>query len=158
MSADLLTTVAAQIEARREQLRPAVVEYEQLLSAAAALDAEDRRRAVGQEIGTAREAPSVVRAAPAPAKAPARKVPPARKPRAKATASKKASTPANTARSAAHQAIVAALEHGSHTVTELTVVTAMSGPSIREGLRSLVKAGKIAKAKREGKAAYALAS
>jgi len=157
MSADLLATVCAEIEARREQLRPAVVEYEQLLSVAAALDEEDRRRAAGQEIGTARKAP-VVRAAPAPAKAPARNVLPARKPRAKATAPKKASAPASTARSAAHQAIVAALEHGSHTVTELTVVTAMSGPSIRDGLRSLLKAGKIAKAKREGKAAYALAS
>ena len=61
-------------------------------------------------------------------------------------------------RDAAQQAIVAALEHGSHTVAELGVVTAMSGASIREGLRRLAKAGTVRRAKREGdgKAAYAL--
>jgi DNA-binding transcriptional ArsR family regulator len=166
MTADLLATVCAEIEARRELLRPAVAEYGQLLSAAAALDEEDRKRAAGQKIETARKTP-VVRAAPAPAKAPVRNAPATRKPtrrkaaapREKAAAPKKASAPpAGTARSAAQQAIAAALEHGSHTVAELAVVTAMSGPSIREGLRSLLKAGKITKAKREGKAAYALAS
>jgi len=56
----------------------------------------------------------------------------------------------------AEQAIVAALEHGSHTVGELGVVTAMSGSEIREGARGLLKAGKIVRAKREGRAAYAL--
>jgi DNA-binding transcriptional ArsR family regulator len=57
---------------------------------------------------------------------------------------------------AAHQAIIAALEHGSHTVSELAVVTAMSGPSIRESLRRLIGSGAVARAKRDGKAAYAL--
>jgi DNA-binding transcriptional ArsR family regulator len=59
-------------------------------------------------------------------------------------------------RGAAQQAIIAALEHGSHTVSELAVVTAMSGPNIRENLRRLLKAGAVTRAKREGKAAYAL--
>ena len=54
------------------------------------------------------------------------------------------------------QAIVAALEHGSHTVGELGIVTAMSGAEIRDGARRLLAAGKIVRAKREGKAAYAL--
>ena len=57
---------------------------------------------------------------------------------------------------ASEQAIVAALEHGSHTVSELGVVTAMSGPQIRESLRRLLKARKIARARREGRVAYAL--
>jgi hypothetical protein len=55
------------------------------------------------------------------------------------------------------QAIVAALEHGSHTVGELGIVTAMSGAEIREGARRLLAAGKIVRAKRDGRAAYALA-
>jgi DNA-binding transcriptional ArsR family regulator len=58
---------------------------------------------------------------------------------------------------ASEQAIVAALEHGSHTVSELGVVTAMSGPQIRDGLRRLLKAGKIARTRREGRVAYELA-
>jgi len=60
-------------------------------------------------------------------------------------------------RGAAQQAIVAALEHGSHTVTELTVVTAMSPQGIRENLRRMLSAGEVTRAKREGKGAYALA-
>jgi DNA-binding transcriptional ArsR family regulator len=54
------------------------------------------------------------------------------------------------------QAIVAALEHGSHTVSELVLVTAMSGPEIRESLRRLQRAGTITRARRDGRAAYAL--
>jgi hypothetical protein len=61
-------------------------------------------------------------------------------------------------RGAAQLAIVAALEHGSHTVSELAVVTAMSGANLRANLRRLVSAGTVTTAKREGKAAYALAS
>jgi hypothetical protein len=61
-------------------------------------------------------------------------------------------------RGAAQEAIVAALEHGSHTVSELAVVTAMSGPSIRQGLRRLVVVGAVRRAEREGKLAYALSS
>ena len=61
-------------------------------------------------------------------------------------------------RGAAQLAIVAALEHGSHTVSELAVVTAMSGANIRANLRRLVSTGTVTAAKRDGKAAYALAS
>ncbi len=55
------------------------------------------------------------------------------------------------------QAILAALEHGSHTVGELMVVTAMTGPTIRDAVKLLSKAGKVTRTTREGKAAYALA-
>ena len=57
---------------------------------------------------------------------------------------------------AGEQAIVAALEHGSHTVGELGVVTAMSGADIRQSARRLLAAGKVVRAKRDGRAAYAL--
>jgi hypothetical protein len=59
---------------------------------------------------------------------------------------------------AVQQAILAALEHGSHTVSELVMVTAMRGADIRANLTRLAKRGKVAKVKREGdgKTAYAL--
>ncbi len=59
---------------------------------------------------------------------------------------------------AVRQAILAALEHGSHTATELVTVTAMSAPEIRGGLIRLTGRGAITKVKRrgDGKTAYAL--
>ncbi len=116
-SEDLLTRVRAEIEARREQLRPLLAEHEQLLAAAATLEAEAARGA---------------RAAP--------------------------STTARAPRGASQKAILAALEHGSHTVSELVVVTGVSAASLRESLRRLLAAGAVTRARRDGRAAYALAA
>jgi hypothetical protein len=60
--------------------------------------------------------------------------------------------------SADQHAIVAALEHGSHTVGELVLVTALPGTSIRAALKPLLKSGAVTRAKREGRLAYALSS
>jgi hypothetical protein len=59
---------------------------------------------------------------------------------------------------AVRQAIIAALEHGSHTANELVMVTAMSTPEIRGGLIRLTGRGAVTKVKRrgDGKTAYAL--
>lgn len=59
---------------------------------------------------------------------------------------------------AVRQAILSALEHGSHTASELVMVTAMSTPEIRGGLIRLTGRGAITKVKRrgDGKTAYAL--
>jgi hypothetical protein len=59
---------------------------------------------------------------------------------------------------AVRQAILAALEHGSHTPSELVMVTAMSTPEIRGGLIRLTGRGAITKVKRrgDGKTAYSL--
>jgi hypothetical protein len=59
---------------------------------------------------------------------------------------------------AVRQAILAALEHGSHTANELVMVTAMGTPEIRGGLIHLTGNGAITKVKRrgDGKTAYAL--
>ncbi len=56
------------------------------------------------------------------------------------------------------QAILAALEHGSHTISELVMVTAMSTPEIRTNLSQLTRQRKVARVKREGdgKSAFAL--
>jgi DNA-binding transcriptional ArsR family regulator len=59
-------------------------------------------------------------------------------------------------RGAAAEAIVAALEHGSHTVSELAIVTAMSHQNIRNNLRRLLQARTVTQTKREGKTAYTL--
>jgi len=106
-SEDLLLRIRAEIEARRDQLRPLLAEYEQLRAEAASLEA--------------------------------------------------ARTGAGAPRGASQKAILAALEHGSHTVAELAVVTGLSGASLRESLRRLLATGAVTRARREGKAAYALA-
>jgi hypothetical protein len=64
--------------------------------------------------------------------------------------------PERAPRGAAREAILAALDHGSHTVAELVVVTAMSGPNINGNLHKLVSEGAVVKTEREGKAAWAL--
>jgi hypothetical protein len=76
---------------------------------------------------------------------------------ARATHAKPAAKRGRAPRGAAERAIVAALEHGSHSVSELVVVTAMSAQNIRSNLRRLLAAGTVTRATREGKAAYALA-
>ncbi|MHB8242395.1 MAG: hypothetical protein ACYDHN_10425 [Solirubrobacteraceae bacterium] len=168
MAADLLASISAEIDARLQELRPLLAEYERLLEAADALGLADGKA-------------TAVAAAPA---APlAAKVEGAKAGRAVTTGSRrraagprgsaagaigrasskrsedgKGATRTRAVRGAAQQAILAALEHGSHTVGELTVVTAMSGQNIRENLRRMLSSGAVTRAKREGKAAYALAS
>jgi hypothetical protein len=130
MASDLLTRIRGEIEQRLRELRPALEEYGRLRDAAAEVD---------QEIGAGRRA---------------------RRSAGRGAASRNGAGPvrARATRGAAQEAIVAALEHGSHTLSELAVVTAMSGPSLRQSLRRLVLAGTVTQAKREGKLAYALAS
>jgi predicted Rossmann fold nucleotide-binding protein DprA/Smf involved in DNA uptake len=107
------------------------------------------------------KAPAKAKVTPAKAKAPVKAKAPAQAKapvKAKAPAQAKAHAASTKPESGDHQAILAALEHGSHTVPELAVVTAMSGPSIREALKGLSKAGRVKRATREGKAAYVLAA
>jgi hypothetical protein len=135
-SPDLLTQIRNQLGARLRELRPLLSEYERLLAAAAALDA-----------------PGADRSAPAAPQPPARAASKRASPR-RGVASKRAR------RGTAATAIVAALEHGSHTASELAIVTAMRGPVITSNLRRLQQAGTIVRTKREGdgKAAYGLTS
>jgi DNA-binding transcriptional ArsR family regulator len=127
---DVLGQVRAEIEQRLRELRPLVSEYEQMLAAAGALGIEPVR--AGE--------------------------PPAPRAGARASQRKAGGKPQRARRGAAEHAIVAALEHGSHTVSELVVVTAMSGPSLRSNLRRLLKARAVTQTSREGKPAYALSA
>jgi hypothetical protein len=159
-ASNLLERIQAEIDARRAELEPRLAEYQQLLSAAEALglptdEAQPRAGKPSSRVAK----PAKARAAK-PAKAPARArvAKPAKAPAKVRAAKPAAPTSGRAPRGAAQTAILAALEHGSHTVAELGVVTAMSGQNIRENLRRLLSSGTVTRAKREGKAAYALAA
>ena len=139
MATDLLSKIADELDARLRELRPLLDEYESLLGAASALDVADQE--------DASTSPPAESAPDKPARAASKP-----SPRRRSAAPKRAQ------RGAAAVAILAALEHGSHTVSELTIVTAMSGAIINNNLRRLQQAGTIARTKRagDGKAAYAL--
>jgi len=186
MAPDLLSTIRHEIDMRLSELRPLLDEHERLLDAAAALeiagrelDVSDtspapkggsRRARIGvAKRGSAAGAINLAAAGPAtdaPERAAAEQ-PRERsstrlngKPRSAARPSRGAADPKpeRVSRDVARETILAALEHGSHTVSELAVVTAMSGPSINGNLRKLVSAGAVVKTEREGKAAWALAA
>jgi hypothetical protein len=168
MADDLLARVSAEIDGRLQELRPMLAEYERLRSAAEALGLEDGRaaapaagpsRAAKPKRGRAKAKAAATEPEPesAPAATGARRGA-GRRGSAAGAIVRAGSSPPRAVRGAAQQAILAALEHGSHTVGELTVVTAMSGQNIRENLRRMLGSGAVTRAKREGKAAYALAS
>jgi AcrR family transcriptional regulator/DNA-binding MarR family transcriptional regulator len=60
--------------------------------------------------------------------------------------------------SANQRAILAALEHGGHTVRELVVVTGMSDQTARNNLKRLLDREKVVKTERTGRIAYVLPS
>lgn len=183
MAPDLLSTIRREIDERLNELRPLLIEQEQLLVASDALLATAREgsapavkespskrgRGVGRAAtgrrGSATGAVKRVASGPSVAELESKKnaastspleapeVQPAKSSRRSAAKPK----PERAARGAAREAILGALEHGSHTVGELAVVTAMSGPNINGNLRRLVAEGTVVKAEREGKAAWALA-
>ena len=149
-SSDLLTRIRAELDARLRELRPLVAEYERLLNAQAALGAG----------GAKASAPRAPAFTPIP-----RRGRPSGRPRIARTvaiehAPKRAPKPKRAQRGAAATAILAALEHGSHTVSELGVVTALSGPIIHNNLGRLRDGGMVIRTKRtgDGRSAYALAA
>jgi hypothetical protein len=151
MASDLLSTIATEIDARLAELRPLLAEYEQLFVAAAALDSE--RASPPARPRTAGGAPRAT-ATTRRTRAATGTTKPKRAPRV--TAKPPRATPRRSVRGAAREAILAALDHGSHTVAELTVVTAMKAPNVNANLRRLLLEGSVAKTTREGKTAYAL--
>jgi hypothetical protein len=160
---DLLTTIRAEIDARLSELAPVLAEYEELLSVIDAL-APDRggvADAVRSPAAPGRSrrgvaAGSGARARPVAAGARAKKAARPKTDTARPTTARRARRRERAAHSPAGQAILAALEHGSHTLAELTVVTALPASDIRDSLRRLRRRSAIVKADRDGKAAYAL--
>lgn len=140
---NLLSTIRSEIEERMDALRPLLAEHEQLIGALSALGAN-----TGSPSGEVTTSARTTTARPGRP----RRTSPGRRKSSAATALKQTRAP----RGAAREAILAALEHGSHTVSELVVVTAMTGPNVNGNLRRLLSEGAIAKTDREGKTAYAL--
>ena len=166
MATDLLSTICREIDERLTELRPLLAERQRLLVAADALEAGQGAVEVGaRPAGPKRNSRA---AASTPVKRPRRSSPKpklklkpesARQPAAKSERSEAPQSkakPERAARGAAREAILGALEHGSHTVSELVVVTAMSSPNVNGNLRRLEAEGVVVKAEREGKAAWAL--
>lgn len=159
MAHDLLSTIRGEIDARLKEMRPLMAEYEQLLVAADALAKEDQASAAvtsatKPRATRPRKAKERAGAASKPAKVESQQAAPVEE--ASAPSSADEPKPARAARGAAREAILAALDHGSHTVAELVVVTAMSGPNVNGNLRRLYAEGAITKTEREGKTAWAL--
>ena len=182
MALDLLSEISDEIDQRLNELRPLLAEYEHLLGAAGALVAAGREEGTVTQTtspkararsktrgGDARRgsaAGAIELAAAGPAKVEPEgglEADPTTRPRAYGrtvtTSPRRAPRPKpeRAARGAAREAILGALEHGSHTVGELAVVTAMSGPNINGNLRRLALEGVVVKTEREGKMAWSLA-
>jgi hypothetical protein len=161
MADDLLSTIRAEIDARMGELRPAFEEYEGLQAAADALGVSGPSSRVSSGRTKRAGVRTRARATRAGARGTGARGTAAR--RGRPPGSGKASrTPRVTSgrapRGAAGKAILAALGHGSHTVKELVVVTAMADPNIRANLRRMLADGTVAKVSRDGKSAYALPS
>jgi hypothetical protein len=187
MAQDLLSIIRGEIDTRLKEIRPLMAEYEQLLVAIDALAREDQRSApvipapkprAARGRGPAKRASTTTKRAsttpkrPSVAGKPASAAPkrPSTTSKPKQTASAKASSeprasasasdgskPARAARGAAREAILAALDHGSHTASELVVVTAMSSANVNGNLRKMLADGEVTRTGREGKTAWALA-
>jgi regulatory ArsR family protein len=130
---DLLGRIAQEIDERLQALRPAVEEHERLLGAATAIGVQEQPQPIS----------------PRPRGR-------AKKHARRSASSRRARSRAPRPRGEVQTAIVAALEHGSHTVSELVLVTAQSAPAIRRHAAALLKAGAVSRARREGKSAYTL--
>jgi pyruvate dehydrogenase E2 component (dihydrolipoamide acetyltransferase) len=163
-----LLDAAAALELAGEEDRAAATEPPVPVAAAASAKPARRRGRPPGKRSAGRPAPepdAEPAPAPEPAPEPAVDVKAEAESRSRPRTAKQPSTrrpdagaPTRAQRGAAAVAILAALEHGSHTVSELAVVTALSGAIINNNLRRLQQVGAITRTKREGdgKAAYAL--
>jgi hypothetical protein len=142
--ADLLDRMQEEIGERLGELKPLVEESERLEVAAAAL---------GEMTGSAPIVRTQTASTPPAAEAAPVRAPQRAKRRRKAASPK----PKRASLSSNQRAIVAALEHGAHTVRELVVVTGMSDQTVRNNVKGLVGLEKVVKVERGGKVAYALA-
>jgi hypothetical protein len=163
MPLDLLSKIRREIDERLEQLWPLLAEHERLLEAEGALERADAAivamDAIERGVVLSEQTDGAhIEAQGAKVTASTKSSPPG--PRAVRRGADGTARPksASATRSAAGTTILAALEHGSHTVGELAVVTALSGPTINANLRKLFAEKAVVKTEREGKAAWALAA
>lgn len=146
MATDLLSEIRREIDERLERLRPALAEYERLLDAAGALELDaPTTQPEAAQLTRPRRSRKAVTGPPASSAT----SPKLRKPR---SARKRPAVD-----TIVREAILGVLEHGSHTIGELVVVTAMSTANLNGDLRKLAADGVVVKTEREGKTAWSLA-
>lgn len=157
MASDLIRKISSEIEGRLADVRPFVVEYERLKAAIETLATVDS------------SAVADVAAQDGSLRTPARRPSSRSRSSARGATKRAASSSSKAAKaqrqkprrrelSATGRAVLDALDHGSHTVSELVMVTAISAREIRSGVRRLLEDDAIVKVDRDGKAAYTLAS
>ena len=160
MGSDLLGDIRREIDARLAHLLPAVEEYERLLAAIDAVGREGpgsvtyhepaHKRSQGPLGGGAR------------AQRPQGPTEPASVEHANGNGfgllQPDEASPVPPGSVVVREAILAALEHGSHTVPELAVVTGEGTGAVNRWLRLLARDGEVAKTEREGKLAWSLVS
>jgi DNA-binding transcriptional ArsR family regulator len=158
MAPDLPTDLVRELDARLEELRPLLSEYERQLAASDALGTGDGASHDGG-------APGAERTLGATQRRRARRAGRDRDARASKRAASSSRTRAagprkltRAQRGATRRAILAALEHELHTTSELVSVTALGGRNTRTNLRRLLAEGKVTKTKRASRTAYAPAS
>jgi hypothetical protein len=181
MADDLLRTIRAEIEARLHELKPLLGEYQELSAVLRALSPSGEEPSSAGLSGGTRARGRARRPAASPARAGARgRVARGEAARGEAArervargehaddgaavarttargpARARAKTRGRSTRNPTDGAILAALEHGSHTVAELLVVTGLPARDIRESLRLLQAQRTILATNRDGKTAYAL--
>ena len=142
MASDLLTRIRDEVQQRLDELRPLVLEHERLLAVERSLnDMEDASaESVKATKSATRQSRSSARSTTSAPKRPA---------------GKRRAKPKRTAVDSAGLAVLDALEHGSHTVSELVTVSAVSAGEIRSSIRRLLAGKQIKKVDRDGKTAYA---
>jgi hypothetical protein len=158
MAPDLLTNLVRELDARLEELRPLLSEYERLLAASDALGTGDGASHDGGAPGAERTLSATQRRR---ARRTGRDRDAGVSKRAASSSRTRAAGPSKPTcaqRGATQRAILAALEHGSHTTSELVSVTVLGERNTRTNLRRLLPDGKVTKTKRVSSTAYALAS
>lgn len=150
MASDLLSTIRDEIDVRLSELRPMLAEYERLLTAVQALDSEAAASTPDEVAPTA--VTTTRRAASRRGRKPAARTETATRSRGRGRAV------AASRRTLVDETILGILEHGSHTVAELVVVTALKTSNINGSLRRLRSEGAIVKTEREGKTAWVLSA
>lgn len=168
---DLLDRIRAELDQRLAELRAHVEEHQQLLEASQSLQLDPGSQALPtrgrggsaakpvRKPRTAGRASTVAKPAGTAAAELSPKVGSKSAAKGRGRAPKPKPKPAATPRGpqgVTQQAIAAALEHGSHTLAELVLVTAIPAATLRAQLSPLQKMGAVSKVRREGKAAYML--
>jgi hypothetical protein len=152
MSPDLLSTLRSELDARLHELRRLRYEYEHLLAEAEALGCAPDRAAPPPAAEKTSSTTRISRARPQGRRAPAEAIDPSS---SNGTSSKKGPRKLPRARpGTARHAILAALERGPHTTSELLSIAGFAEPNIRYNLQRMLCLRTISRTERSGRTVW----